>query len=97
MISAVESISTIACEELIGATCYVKNFDGEMTECIITRVDLFISIKGIGVKAHLKRATKGTINYPECVTLENYNYNVSYGPVGFLTSMSYEKFYSDQG
>ena len=68
MISAVESISTIASEELIGAKCYVKKFDGEMTECIITRVDLFISSKGVGVKAHLKRTTKGTINYSECVT-----------------------------
>ena len=29
MISAVESIRTIACEELIGATCYVKNYNGE--------------------------------------------------------------------
>lgn len=94
MISAIESINTTACEELIGATCYVKNFDGKMTECIITRVDLFISSKGIGVKAHLKRTTKGTINHPECVTLEDYNYNVSYGPVGFLTPMSYTKFHS---
>lgn len=94
MITAVESISTIACEELIGATCYVKNYNGEMTECVITRVDLFISIKGIGVKAHLKRTTKGTINYPECVTLEDYNHTVSYAPVGFLTPMSYTKFHS---
>lgn len=96
MISAVESIRTIACEELIGATCYVKNYDGEMTECVITRVDLFISIKGIGVKAHLKGPRPGTINYPECVTLENYNYTVSYGPVGFLTPMSYVNFYSNE-
>lgn len=98
MISAVESISTIACEELIGATCYVKNYNGEMTECIITRVDLFISINNIGVKAHLKRTTKGTINYPTCVTLECYDYyNMPCEPIGFLTPRSYTKFYSDQG
>lgn len=94
MISAIESISTIACEELVGATCYVKNYNGEMTECIITRVDLFISIKGIGVKAHLKRSAKGTVDYPTCVTLEDYNHDVSYGPVGFLTPISYQRFYS---
>ena len=67
-----------------------------MTECVITRLDLFISIKGIGVKAHLKGPRPGTINYPECVTLENYNHTVSYGPVGFLTPMNYAKFYSNQ-
>lgn len=97
MISAVESISILACEELIGATCYVQNFNGEMTECVITRVDLFISIKGIGVKAHLKGPRPGTINYPECVTLEDYNHIVSSRPLGFLTPISYAKFYSDQG
>lgn len=94
MISSVESISTIACEELIGATCYVKNYNGEMIECIITKVDLFISSKGTGVKAHVKRSINGTVDYHTCVTLENYNHDVSYAPVGFLTPMSYAKFYS---
>lgn len=94
MISAIESINQLVRDELIGASCYVKNYDGEMTECVITRLDLFISINGIGVKAHLKGPRPGTINYPECVTLEDCNHAVSYGPVGFLTPMSYAKFHS---
>ena len=94
MISAIESINELVCDELIGARCYVKNHDGEMTECNITRIDLFISNGGLGAKAYVKRATKGTINYPTCVTLENYNHDTSYGPIGFLTPLSYQKFYS---
>ena len=97
MINSIENINAIALDELVGCNCYVKNYDGEMTTCVITRVDLFISKGGIGVRAHLKGPRPGTINYPECVTLENYNYNVSYSPIGFLTPMSYAKFYSELG
>ena len=97
MISCVEEINSIALKELVGATCFVKDYNGRCKECLITRIDLFISKHGIGVKAHLKGLKKGTINYPQCVTLENYNYDISYGPVGFLTPMSYAKFYSELG
>ena len=81
MISSIEKVNSIILEELIGASCYVKNYDGDMIECRITRVDMFISKSGIGVNAHLKSTTKGTINYPTCVTLEEYNRNTSYSPV----------------
>lgn len=87
MINSIESISTIARKELVGATCYVENYSGGLTECVITRIDLFISNRGIGVRAHLKGTQKGTINYPLCVTLEDYNHDIPYKPVGFLTSI----------
>ena len=95
MISSIEKVNSIVLEELVGASCYVKSYNGEMVECRITRVDIFISKSGIGVNAHLKSITKGTVNYPTCVTLEGYNHNTSYSPVGFLTPMSYCKFYSE--
>lgn len=87
MISAVESIKQLVRADLIGATCYVKNYNGEMTECTITRIDLFISNKGLGAKAHVKRSTQGTINYPTCVTLECYDYyNMPCEPIGFFNT-----------
>ena len=97
MISCIEDINSIALNELVGATCFVKDYNGECKECLITRIDMFISKHGIGVKAHLKGLKKETINYPQCVTLENYNYDVSCSPIGFLTPMSYAKFYSELG
>ena len=97
MISSIEKVNSIVLDELIGASCYVKNYDGDMTECRITRVDMFISKSGIGVNVDLTGINKGTINHPTCVTLENYNRNTSYAPVGFLTPMSYCKFYSELG
>lgn len=93
MIPVIESIKLLAQDALVGKTCYIKNYDGDMTQCVITRVDMFISKHGVGIKVHLKGVHKGAINYPTCVTLEDYNHDVSYGPVGFMTVESYQKFY----
>ena len=95
MISAVESINELVRNELIGATCYVKCYDGTCDAAIITKLHLYVSNRGIGVKAHLK--SENYHKRPDCVTLEGYDYDVCSEPVGFLTPMSYAKFYSNQG
>ena len=97
MVKSIENIKAIALDELIGMPCYVADYDGKMTCCIITRVDLFISKSGTGVNAHLKKVEEGTINCPLCVTLENYTHNVSHEPKGFLSPFSYAKYYSELG
>ena len=94
MISCIEETSNKILEELIGAYCYVKDFDGNMSCCTIKRVDMFISYSGVGVKAYLE---SDKTNVPLEVTLENYNTNTSYSPIGFLTSFSYAKFYCKLG
>lgn len=97
MIKYIEDINSIALNNLIGMPCYVADYDGQMTCCIITRVDLFISKSGTGVNAHLKRTEKGPVNCPLCVTLENYTHNVSHQPRGFLSVFNYAKYYSELG
>ena len=94
MISCIEECGNKLLEELIGACCYVRDFDGNMSCCNIKRVDMFISFSGVGVKAYLE---SNKTNVPLEVTLENYHTNTSYSPIGFLTPMSYAKFYSELG
>ena len=92
MISCIEEAGNKILEELIGAKCYVKDFDGNMSCCNITNIDMFISFSGLGVKAYLE---SNKTNVPLEVTLENYNTNTSYSPIGFLTPLSYSKFYCE--
>lgn len=93
MNAIIEHIEERILDNLVGSNCYVRDYNGDMTCCIITRVDIFISKTGTGVNVHLKKKSKGTVNYPQCVCLEDYCHDVSYSPKGFLTVSGYDKFY----
>lgn len=94
MISCIEETGNKILEELIGAYCYVKDFDGNMACCTIKRVDMFISYSGIGVTAYIESEKT---NIPEAVMLYDYYHHRPYGPVGFLTPIEYAKFYCEFG
>ena len=97
MIEPIEKIKDIIEYELLGHECYIRNDNNEMVTCKITRIDLFVSNNGTGINAHVQPLKKGTINYPLCVTLEGYDYNISHKNIGFLSAMDYSKFYKEIG